>query len=99
MTRARFEAINNDLLQNTLDRVKQALKDSCVRKNKVDEIVFVGGTTRTPKEPTRGINPDEAVAYGAAVQAGILSGESWEVLLLPDVNSPRPWVSTRWAAG
>merc|ERR1711985_142945 len=86
LTRARFEEINNDLFKNTLGPVKQVLEDSGLKKNQIDEIVLVGGSTRIPKvqqlmkdffngkEPNRGINPDEAVAYGAAVQAGILSG-------------------------
>merc|ERR1739847_138711 len=97
-TRARFEEINNDLFKNTLGPVKQVLEDSGLKKNQIDEIVLVGGSTRIPKvqqlmkdyfngkEPNRGINPDEAVAYGAAVQGGILSGEGGEdvkdVLLL-----------------
>merc|ERR1711907_795693 len=96
LTRARFEEINADLFKNTLGPVKQVLEDSGLKKNQVDEIVLVGGSTRIPKvqqlikdffngkEPNRGINPDEAVAYGAAVQAGILSGEAddKEMLLL-----------------
>jgi heat shock protein 5 len=87
LTRARFEEINSDLFKNTLGPVKQVMEDSGLKKNQIDEIVLVGGSTRIPKiqqlikdffngrEPNRGINPDEAVAYGAAVQAGILSGE------------------------
>jgi heat shock protein 5 len=98
LTRARFEEINNDLFKNTLGPVKQVLEDSGLKKNQVDEIVLVGGSTRIPKvqslikdffngkEPNRGINPDEAVAYGAAVQAGILSGEGGQDLLLLDVT-------------
>merc|ERR1712174_84021 len=97
LTRARFEEINNDLFKNTLGPVKQVLEDSGLKKNQIDEIVLVGGSTRIPKvqqlikdffngkEPNRGINPDEAVAYGAAVQAGILSGEGGQDLLLLDV--------------
>merc|ERR1712038_1692174 len=85
LTRARFEEINNDLFKNTLGPVKQVMEDSGLKKNEIDEIVLVGGSTRIPKiqklvkdffngkEPNRGINPDEAVAYGATVQAGILS--------------------------
>merc|ERR1719362_481372 len=88
LTRARFEEINNDLFKNTLGPVKQVLEDSDLRKDDIDEIVMVGGSTRIPKvqqlikdffngkEPNRGINPDEAVAYGAAVQGGILSGDA-----------------------
>merc|ERR1712159_479275 len=90
LTRARFEEINNDLFKNTLGPVKQVLEDSGLKKNQIDEIVLVGGSTRIPKvqqlimdffngkEPNRGINPDEVVAYGAAVQGGILSGEGGE---------------------
>jgi len=98
LTRARFEEINADLFKNTLGPVKQVLDDSGLKKNQIDEIVLVGGSTRIPKvqqlmkdffngkEPNRGINPDEAVAYGAAVQAGILSGEGGQDLLLLDVT-------------
>merc|ERR1712170_329976 len=98
LTRARFEEINNDLFKNTLGPVKQVLEDSGLKKNQINEIVLVGGSTRIPKiqqlikdffngkEPNRGINPDEAVAYGAAVQAGILSGEGGQDLLLLDVT-------------
>jgi heat shock protein 5 len=97
LTRARFEELNADLFKNTLKPVKQVLEDSGLKKNQVDEIVLVGGSTRIPKvqqlikdffngkEPNRGINPDEAVAFGAAVQAGILSGETQDELLLLDV--------------
>merc|ERR1711988_160204 len=98
LTRARFEEINNDLFKNTLGPVKQVLEDSGPKKNQIDEVVLVGGSTRIPKiqqlikdffngkEPNRGINPDEAVAYGAAVQADILSGEGGQDLLLLDVT-------------
>jgi len=98
LTRARFEQLNNDLFKNTLGPVKQVLEDSGFKKNQIDEVVLVGGSTRIPKvqqlmkdffngkEPNRGINPDEAVAYGAAVQAGILSGEGAEDVVLLDVT-------------
>merc|ERR1712166_554726 len=98
LTRARFEEINADLFKNTLGPVKQVMEDSGLKKTLIDEIVLVGGSTRIPKvqqlikdffngkEPNRGINPDEAVAYGAAVQAGILSGEGGQDLLLLDVT-------------
>jgi len=97
LTRARFEEINNSLFKSTLKPVKQVLEDSGLKKNQVDEIVLVGGSTRIPKvqemikeffngkEPNRGVNPDEAVAYGAAVQGGILSGEGADEVLLLDV--------------
>jgi len=96
LTRAKFEELNNDLFKRTLKPVERVLKDSGLKKSQVDEIVLVGGSTRIPKvqqlvkdffngkEPNRGINPDEAVAYGAAVQAGVLSGDetSKDILLL-----------------
>ena len=99
LTRARFEELNIDLFRNTLKPVEKVLEDAGLKKTDIDEIVLVGGSTRIPKvqqlvkeyfdgkEPSRGINPDEAVAYGAAVQAGVLSGEDvgGEVVLL-DVN-------------
>merc|ERR1712178_332440 len=101
LTRARFEEINNDLFKNTLGPVKQVLDDAGMKKSEIDEVVLVGGSTRIPKgqqlikdffngkEPNRGINPDEAVAYGAAVQGGILGGEQSEDtkdILLIDVT-------------
>merc|ERR1711981_602674 len=98
LTRAKFEELNNDLFKKTLGPVQVALEDSGLKKNQIDEVVLVGGSTRIPKvqalikdffngkEPNRGINPDEAVAYGAAVQAGILSGEGGSDLLLLDVT-------------
>ncbi|KAF2161972.1 hypothetical protein M409DRAFT_27698 [Zasmidium cellare ATCC 36951] len=88
ITRARFEDINNKAFQGTIQPVEQVLKDAAIEKNKVDEIVLVGGSTRIPKiqkllsdffngkKLEKSINPDEAVAYGAAVQAGILSGKA-----------------------
>merc|ERR1712046_492352 len=101
LTRAKFEELNNDLFKNTLGPVKQVMEDSGLKKTQIDEIVLVGGSTRIPKvqqlikdffngkEPNRGINPDEAVAYGAAVQGGILGGEQSEEtkdILLIDVT-------------
>uniref|UniRef100_A0A673L3A6 Endoplasmic reticulum chaperone BIP n=1 Tax=Sinocyclocheilus rhinocerous TaxID=307959 RepID=A0A673L3A6_9TELE len=83
----RFEELNMDLFRSTMKPVQKVLEDSDLKKSDIDEIVLVGGSTRIPKiqqlvkelfngkEPSRGINPDEAVAYGAAVQAGVLSGE------------------------
>ena len=97
LTRARFEELNADLFKKTLGPVKQVLDDSGLKKSQVDEIVLVGGSTRIPKvqqlikdffngkEPNRGVNPDEAVAYGAAVQAGILSGEGGDDMVLLNV--------------
>ena len=87
LTRAKFEELNLDLFRRTMMPVEQVLKDAGVKKDEIDDIVLVGGSTRIPKvqqllkdyfggkEPSKGINPDEAVAYGAAVQGGILSGE------------------------
>merc|ERR1712146_460513 len=101
LTRARFEELCNDLFKNTLGPVKQVMEDSGMKKSEIDEVVLVGGSTRIPKvqqlikdffngkEPNRGINPDEAVAYGAAVQGGILGGEQSEEtkdILLIDVT-------------
>ncbi|QDZ22087.1 heat shock protein Hsp70 [Chloropicon primus] len=100
LTRARFEELNADLFKKTLTPVKKAMNDAGLEKSEIDDIVLVGGSTRIPKvqdllkqyfdgkEPSKGINPDEAVAYGAAVQGGILSGEGGEEtdsLLLLDV--------------
>uniref|UniRef100_A0A7S1BWI7 Uncharacterized protein n=1 Tax=Corethron hystrix TaxID=216773 RepID=A0A7S1BWI7_9STRA len=101
LTRARFEELNNDLFKKTLGPVGKVMEDADLEKDEVDEIVLVGGSTRIPKvqqliadffggkEPSTGINPDEAVAYGAAVQGGILSGEggdSTKDILLLDVT-------------
>merc|ERR1711971_904266 len=86
LTRAKFEELNMDLFRSTMKPVQKVLEDSDMTKKDIDEIVLVGGSTRIPKvqqlvkeffngkEPSRGVNPDEAVAYGAAVQACILSG-------------------------
>ncbi|KAJ1932064.1 ATPase with role in protein import into the ER, partial [Linderina pennispora] len=99
LTRAKFEELNNAMFKRTLKPVKQVLEDAGLTKAKIDDIVLVGGSTRIPKiqklledffdgkKPSKGINPDEAVAYGAAVQAGILSGaEGTDDVLLLDVN-------------
>eukprot|EP01012_Entosiphon_sulcatum_P024863 TRINITY_DN3012_c0_g1_i1.p2 TRINITY_DN3012_c0_g1~~TRINITY_DN3012_c0_g1_i1.p2 ORF type:complete len:660 (-),score=201.07 TRINITY_DN3012_c0_g1_i1:41-2020(-) len=100
ITRAKFEEINMDLFKGTLEPVKAVLADAKLKKSDIDEIVLVGGSTRIPKvqalikdffngkEPNKGINPDEAVAYGAAVQAAVLSGEESlnKGILLVDVT-------------
>merc|ERR1719316_1760194 len=98
LTRSKFEQLNADLFQKTLKPVQDVLSDSKMSKSEIHEVVLVGGSTRIPKvqalmkdffngkEPNRGINPDEAVAYGAAVQAGVLSGEGGADLLLLDVT-------------
>ena len=100
VSRARFEELNMDLFRKCMDPVEKVLRDSKIAKNRVHDVVLVGGSTRIPKvqsmlsdffngkEPSREINPDEAVAYGAAVQAAILTGtggEKTEDLLLLDV--------------
>ena len=99
LTRAKFEELNMDLFRRTLKPVEQVLKDAGVKKDEIDDVVLVGGSTRIPKvqqmlkeffngkEPSKGINPDEAVAWGAAVQGGVLSGdESLGGVVLIDVN-------------
>lgn len=99
LTRAKFEELNADLFKGTLNPVKAVMDDAKLKKTDIDEIVLVGGSTRIPKvqslikdyfngkEPNRGINPDEAVAYGAAVQGAVLTGESelQDKVLLVDV--------------
>jgi heat shock protein 5 len=100
LTRARFEELNNDLFRKTMVPVKKAMADAGLNKGDIDEIVLVGGSTRIPKvqqllkdyfngkEPNKGVNPDEAVAYGAAVQGSILSGhvdENTKGMILLDV--------------
>lgn len=101
LTRAKFEELCADLFKSTLEPVKKVLEDADMKTSEIDEIVLVGGSTRIPKiqeliteffhgkEPSKEINPDEAVAYGAAVQAGILGGVSDEGvkdILLIDVT-------------
>lgn len=99
LTRAKFEDLNMELFKSTLKPVRKVLEDAGLKKEQIHEIVLVGGSTRIPrikqlvrdffdgKEPTSGINPDEAVSYGASVQAGVLSGQdSTSELVLLDVN-------------
>jgi len=101
LTRAKFEELNIDLFRKTLKPLAKVIKDSGIKKSDIHEIVLVGGSTRIPKvqelvkdffngkEPNRGVNPDEAVAYGAAVQGGILGGDGGEQtkdILLLDVT-------------
>jgi len=99
LTRAKFEQLNDDLFRKTLDPVKKVIKEAGLEKDEVDEIVLVGGSTRIPKirslitqffggkKPKQGINPDEAVAFGAAVQAGVLGGQVENPLVLIDVTA------------
>jgi molecular chaperone DnaK len=93
VTRAKLESLVDDLLQKSIGPCKQALKDAGIDASKIDEVVLVGGQTRMPKiqqlvkdlfgrEPNKGVNPDEVVAIGAAVQAGVLAGEVKDLLLL-----------------
>ena len=93
LTRAKFEQLTNDLTERLKGPFNQALRDSGLKASEVDEVVLVGGSTRMPvvqelvrkltgKEPNRGVNPDEVVAIGAAIQAGVLGGEVKDVLLL-----------------
>jgi molecular chaperone DnaK len=93
LTRSKLEQLTGDLLEKTMGPVRQCLKDAGLAPSQIDEVVLVGGSTRIPKvqelvrgffgkEPHKGVNPDEVVAVGAAIQAGILSGEVKDVLLL-----------------
>ncbi len=93
LARAKFESLVEDLLQKTVEPARQAIVDAGIEAQKIDEVVLVGGSTRIPrvqaivkelfgKEPHRGVNPDEVVAVGAAVQAGVLGGEVKDLLLL-----------------
>ena len=93
LTRARFEQLVDDLLQKTVGPTKQALSDAGLDSSKIDEVVLVGGSTRIPRvqqivkelfgrDPHKGVNPDEVVAVGAAIQAGVLAGEVKDLLLL-----------------
>ena len=93
LTRAKFEELSHDLLERCKKPVEQALKDANLTKNDINEVVLVGGSTRIPavqalvkeytgKEPNQSVNPDEVVAVGAAVQAGVLAGEVKDIVLL-----------------
>ncbi|BBK33865.1 molecular chaperone DnaK [Stella humosa] len=93
LTRAKLEALVDDLVQRTIDPCRSALRDAGLKASEIDEVILVGGMTRMPKiietvknffgkEPHRGVNPDEVVAIGAAIQGGVLKGEVKDVLLL-----------------
>ena len=93
LSRAKFEELSHDLLERCKKPVEQAIKDAGISKNEIDEVVLVGGSTRIPavqalvkeytgKEPNQSVNPDEVVAVGAAVQAGVLAGEVKDIVLL-----------------
>jgi len=107
LSRARFEELNIDLFKKTLVPLDRVLEDAKLKKHQIDEIVLVGGSTRIPKvqellknyfngkEPNRGINPDEAVAFGAAVQGGVIMGDAGtEDLLLLDVTALSQGIET-----
>ena len=93
LTRAKFEELVDDLIESTLKPLKAAIKDAGVKKSEIDKVLFVGGSTRIPKiaeivekelgkEPSKGVNPDEVVAMGAAIQGGVLKGDVNDVVLL-----------------
>ena len=93
LTRAKFEKLSDDLVKRSMEPVKKALKDAGLTKKDIDEVILVGGSTRIPiiqkevealfgKKPSKGVNPDEVVAVGAAIQGGVLSGDVEDVLLL-----------------
>ena len=93
LTRAKFESMTEDLIKETLEHIKTALKDADLDKDEIDEVIMVGGSTRLPKaneivreffgkDLNKGVNPDEVVAAGAAIQAGVLRGDVKDVLLL-----------------
>ena len=93
LTRAKFEDLIRDLVESTVEPVRNALKDANLTKNDIDKVIFVGGSTRIPmvtdivtkelgKEPSKGVNPDEVVAMGAAIQGGVLTGEVNDIVLL-----------------
>ena len=93
LTRAKFESLNKDLFDSTLDSVKKALSDAKLKASDIDQVVLVGGSTRIPyiqelvkkelgKEPNKSVNPDEVVAMGAAIQGGVLTGEVEDLVLL-----------------
>lgn len=93
LTRAKFEELISDLLDSTLEPVRKALKDAKLNANEIDKVLLVGGSTRIPKvqelikkelgkEPSKGVNPDEVVAMGAAIQGGVLTGDVNDIVLL-----------------
>ncbi|MBT4324493.1 MAG: molecular chaperone DnaK [Flavobacteriales bacterium] len=93
LTRAKFEQLSDTLVKRSMEPVKKALKDASLTKKDIDEVILVGGSTRIPiiqnevealfgKKPSKGVNPDEVVAVGAAIQGGVLSGDVEDVLLL-----------------
>ena len=107
LSRAKFDELTRDLVEATMGPVRQALSDSGLAKSEISKLLLVGGSSRIPavqeavkgiigKEPFKGINPDECVAMGAAIQGGVRGGEVKDLLLL-DVT-PCPWALRPWAA-
>ena len=93
ITRAKFESLISDLVDSTMEPVRKALKDAKLSKNEIDKVILVGGSTRIPmvqdlvkketgKEPSKGVNPDEVVSMGAAIQGGVLTGDVNDIVLL-----------------
>src|SRR5699024_4015038 len=93
LTRAKFDEFTHDLVERTMGPVRSALSDADMSANEIDKVILVGGSTRIPavqesikyelgKEPSRGVNPDEVVALGAAIQGGVLQGDVKDVVLL-----------------
>ena len=103
LSRAKFEDLVSKLIEKTMGPTRQAMKDAGVKKGDVDKVILVGGSTRVPavqaavekeagKEPYKGINPDEAVAMGAAIQAGVLQGDVKDVLhITTRCNASNTW--------
>jgi molecular chaperone DnaK len=90
ITRAKFESLCSDLFDATLRPCEQAIKDAKINPSQIDDVILVGGSTRIPKiqelvktffgkEPSKGVNPDEVVAIGAAIQGGVLAGHGWRI--------------------
>ena len=93
ITRAKFESLISDLVDSTTEPVRKALKDAGITKNDIDKVILVGGSTRIPmvqelvkketgKDPSKGVNPDEVVSMGAAIQGGVLTGDVNDIVLL-----------------
>ena len=108
LTRAKFNELTAHLVDATMEPVRQAMSDAGLTANDISKVLLVGGSTRIPavqeavkkmtgKEGFKGINPDECVAVGAAIQGGVLGGDVKGLLLL-DVTSPCPWALRPWAA-
>ena len=93
LLRSQFESLVAPLVQRTVDPCRKALSDACIKASEIDEVILVGGMTRMPRvadtvksifgrEPSKGVNPDEAVAIGASIQGGVLAGNVTDILLL-----------------